>query len=75
MNLSADAPIDRAAIRERLRKMDDIALLEFGQAAARMCTPEANFGAPPRPAFAAQLEECRAEWKRRHGCAGKGTGK
>jgi hypothetical protein len=30
-----------------------------------MCTPEANLGAPPRRVFVIQLEEARAEWRRR----------
>jgi hypothetical protein len=47
--------------------MSDRALLEFGRAAAYMCTPYANLGQPPRKPFLLQLEAARAEWRRRHG--------
>jgi hypothetical protein len=47
--------------------MSDRALLEFGRAAAYMCSPYANLGHPPRQAFIIQLQEARAEWKRRRG--------
>ena len=47
--------------------MDDEALKRFGEAAAFMCSREANFvGEDPRPEFVIQLEESRAEWRRRH---------
>lgn len=58
-------PIDLAALRERLRKMSDKELREFGKASAHMCSPQANFGKPPGQDFVTQLEEARAEWKRR----------
>jgi hypothetical protein len=53
-------------VRARLRKMSDADLIRFGRAAAGMCSPEANFGRPPRQVFVEQLEEARAEWRRRH---------
>ena len=31
-----------------------------------MCSPMANFGKPPRKVFVIQLEEVKAEWRRRH---------
>jgi hypothetical protein len=31
-----------------------------------MVSPTANMGKPPLPAFVLQLEEARAEWRRRH---------
>ena len=34
-------------------------LAHWGASAAYMCTPEANFGAPPRKMFLIQLEEAR----------------
>jgi hypothetical protein len=46
--------------------MDDRMLKHWGAAAARMCTPEANLGAPPRQVFVIQLAEAHAEWRRRH---------
>ncbi|PWT80792.1 MAG: hypothetical protein C5B58_10880 [Acidobacteria bacterium] len=45
--------------------LDLVELLEFGRAAAYMCTPYANLGHPPRQTFVTQLAEARAEWKRR----------
>lgn len=57
--------IDLDALRERLRKMSDVELLEFGKAARYMCSPAANLDKPPREAFVIQLEEARAEWRRR----------
>ena len=54
------------ALRSRLRKMDDDALVRFGKAAAYMCSPESNGSQPPRREFVIQLEEARAEWRRRH---------
>jgi hypothetical protein len=57
---------DIAKLRERLRKMTDAQLLEFGRAARQLCGPEANFGKPPREVFVTQLKEARAEWRRRH---------
>jgi hypothetical protein len=55
-----------AALRERLRKMSDEKLLRFGKAAKNMCSPYANMGQPPRECFVIQLNEAKAEWKRRH---------
>jgi hypothetical protein len=52
-------------IRERLRKMSDLELRKFGQAAKWMADPTRNFG-PPNPSFQIQLDEARAEWRRRH---------
>jgi len=31
-----------------------------------MVSPRANMGKPPLPTFVLQLEEARAEWRRRH---------
>jgi hypothetical protein len=41
---------------ERLRKMSDAQLLEFGRAARQLCSPEANLGKPPREVFVIQLQ-------------------
>ena len=61
--------LDIKALRTRLRKMSDEELRKFGKAARDMVSPTANMGKPPLPGFALQLEEARAEWRRRH----KGT--
>jgi hypothetical protein len=52
-------------IRERLRKMSDLELRKYGRAARDLSDPKKNFG-PPNPAFQVQLNEARAEWRRRH---------
>jgi hypothetical protein len=52
-------------IRERLRKMSDLELRKFRQAARNLSDPAKNWGSP-NPAFAIQLREARAEWRRRH---------
>jgi hypothetical protein len=57
---------DIEKLRERLRKMTDAQPLEFGRDGRQLCSPEANFGKPPREVFVIQLEEARAEWRRRH---------
>jgi hypothetical protein len=56
---------DLDALRSRLRKMDDAALLRFGHAARYMCSPTANMGQPTREEFLVQLREARTEWQRR----------
>ncbi len=52
-------------IRERLRKMSDLELRQYGRSARVMSDPMKHFG-EPNPAFAIQLQEARAEWRRRH---------
>jgi hypothetical protein len=52
-------------IRERLRKMSDLELRQYGRSARVMSDPTKHFGQPD-PAFAIQLQEARAEWRRRH---------
>jgi hypothetical protein len=47
-------------IRERLRKMSDLELRRFGQAARDLADPAKNLG-NPNSAFAIQLREARAE--------------
>src|SRR5580658_4444119 len=58
-------PEDIEQIRERLRKMSDIELRKFGRSASVMADPKKNFGLP-NPSFQIQLDEARAEWRRRH---------
>lgn len=52
--------------RARLRTMSDGEPIRFGQAAARLCRPEGNFGHAPRDVFVLQLQEACAECRRRH---------
>jgi hypothetical protein len=61
-----EANLDLDQLRARLAKMTDVELRSFGQSAAYMCSPEANLGTKPRPVFVLQLDEARAEWRRRH---------
>ena len=63
---NCDNEVDLEGLRTRLRKMNDAELLRFGQAAKSMCSPDAYFGQPPRQAFVIQLEEARAELRRRN---------
>lgn len=58
--------VDIDEYRLHIQKMDDPALLRQGLAAKHMCSPGANHGKAPRQCFVIHLEECRAEWKRRH---------
>jgi hypothetical protein len=53
-------------LRAQLRKMDDVKLCEFGEAARFMTTRRASLGKPPLPVYAVQLKEATAEWRRRH---------
>jgi hypothetical protein len=57
---------DVEQIRARLRKMTDDQLVRFGRDARYMCSPKANMGKPPLQPFLIQLQEARAEWRRRH---------
>jgi hypothetical protein len=58
-------PEDIERIRERLRKMSDIELRKYGRAARDLADPKKNLG-KPNPSFQVQLDEARAEWRRRH---------
>jgi hypothetical protein len=62
---SGDPTVKRKQLRARLRQMTDNELRQFGRAARNACPPESNRGEPPREEFVIQLEEARAEWKRR----------
>jgi hypothetical protein len=60
------ATSDVDALRTRLREMSDEELRKFGKAARYMVSsPTANMGKPPLPDFVQQLEEARAESRRR----------
>jgi hypothetical protein len=61
-------------LRTRLKKMSDEELREFGKAAGYMVSPTANMGKPPREVFVIQLQEARAEWRRRHKGPGLSSG-
>ncbi len=50
-------------LRERLRKMSDQDLIQFGKSVRQLC---GNHVSSIRSPFEVQLEEARAEWLRRH---------
>jgi hypothetical protein len=58
--------VDLEGYRARLRKMTDEELIQEGKTGRYLCSPMANFGKPPRKVFVVQLEEVKAEWRRRH---------
>jgi hypothetical protein len=58
--------IDLDIFRARLRKLTDEELIREGKAARYVCSSVANFGKPPRKVFVIQLEEVKADWRRRH---------
>lgn len=64
--LSTEQPIDLEELRQRLAKMNDAALRQFGDASKFMCSPGTNLGKPPREVFVLQSMEARDEWNRRH---------
>jgi hypothetical protein len=64
MSIQTDAR-DLDQIRESLRKMSDLELRKYGRAARDMADPKKNLG-PASPSFQIQLDEARAEWRRRH---------
>jgi hypothetical protein len=43
-----NAEVDREELRDRLRRMSDERLLQFGEAAKFMCSKRANGNQPPR---------------------------
>ena len=55
-----------ASLRERLSRMSDDQLVLYCKAAKYMSTPQANRGESPLPDYIIQLDECCAEWRRRH---------
>ena len=58
-------PEEIEKIRERLRKMSDLELRQYGRAARDLADPKKNLG-KPNPSFQVQLDEARAEWGGRH---------
>ena len=58
--------VDLEELRARLRQMTDAELRRFGQAAHYMSSMQSSPDEASRNVFVIQLEECRAEWDRRH---------
>jgi hypothetical protein len=61
MEIAIQSSDELEQLRARLRKMTDAQLVSFGQAARSLCR---NRDCPDT--FKRQLEEVRAEWRRRH---------
>ena len=59
-------PQNAGEIRERVRKMSDEELLRYGAVCKSMCSPEINLDTASLDAWSVQLQEARAEWRRRH---------
>jgi hypothetical protein len=51
-------------LRKRLREMSTLELRRFGERARKLSDPKMNFGATGPHVI--ELEEARAEWRRRH---------
>ena len=51
-------------LRKRLREMSNLELRSFGERARQLSEPKMNFGATQPHVI--ELEEARAEWRRRH---------
>lgn len=64
--LVGEGEFDVEAFRVRLRRMTDAQLRRYGEAGAFLCRPEQCVHGKPREVFVIQLEETRAEWRRRH---------
>ena len=61
MSIAIESSDELEQLRARLRKMSDDELISFGQPARSLCRD------PRCPdTFKRQLEEARAEWRRRH---------
>ena len=61
MEIQIESRGELEQVRTRLRKMTDAQLVSFDKAARSLCRD------PKRPdTFKRQLEEARAEWRRRH---------
>jgi hypothetical protein len=57
-------PESREELRKRLRDMSNLELRRFGERARKLSDPKMNFGATEP--HVVELEEARAEWRRRH---------
>jgi hypothetical protein len=61
MSIAIESSDELEQLRARLRKMSDAQLVSYGKVARSLCRD------PKCPeVFKCQLEEARAEWRRRH---------
>lgn len=60
--------VDLVTLRAKLQAMSEAELLAFGKEMQRMVYPRVydGKGRPAANAFSIQLDEARAEWRRRH---------
>ena len=64
--LATTATLDVASIRARLRKLPDAELIRYGQNCAFLCSPKTELRKAAAGNWVVQLDEARAEWRRRH---------
>jgi hypothetical protein len=69
IQLRPDSPEE---LRKRLRDMSNLELRRFGEQARKLSDPKMNFGATEP--HVKELEEARAEWRRRHPKENGGSG-
>jgi hypothetical protein len=62
----SDGEFDVMKLRERLRQMNDAELRRFGRDALYLTSPAGNMGQKERESAVIQLDEARAELKRRN---------
>jgi hypothetical protein len=60
-----DGEFDVTKLRERLRQMNDDELRRFGRDALYVTSPAANMGQKERESAVIQIDEARAELRRR----------
>ena len=61
INIKPESPEE---LRKRLRDMSDLELRRFGERARKLSDPKMNFGSTEPHVM--ELDEARAEWRRRH---------
>jgi hypothetical protein len=61
ISLTPESPEE---LRKRLREMSTLELRRFGERARKLSDPKMNFGATEPHIM--EVEEARAEWRRRH---------
>jgi hypothetical protein len=63
----AETPFTAEDFRKRIQAMTDEQLIRYGKAARYMADPKYSAdGRTVEPVFKIQLQDCRAQWRRRH---------
>jgi hypothetical protein len=60
--------LDQTGLNDSVEAREDAELRQYGRGAQDSADPKKNFG-PRNPARQVQLDEARAEWRRRHPAA------